>query len=186
MPQEYRDNEQPPGSDGDIDIGTLAPGAAPAAGPEPGRKKRGRPPGSGNGSPRSAAPGKNQKVALDLSSITGLFVGLHVVIAEASKTPEIAINMQEGDHIMRAAQNVMRHYNVQSTQKTLDWISLVGACSMVYVPRIVTIAANKRAREAVNINPRPQPTQAHADAPPGSPAEELFSMANVAHPEDGF
>lgn len=186
MPQEYRDIDSGSGDAGDIDIGTLAPGTAPAAGPEPGRTKRKYT--RRNGSAPGPAPGKNQKVALDLSSITGLFVGLHVVIAEASKTPEIAINMQEGDHIMRAAQNVMRHYNVQSTQKTLDWISLVGACSMVYVPRIVTIAANKRAREAVNINPRPQPMQTvHADAPPGSPAEELFSMANVAHPEgDGF
>jgi hypothetical protein len=108
------------------------------------------------------------------------------VIAQASKTPELAINMDEGEHIMKAAQNVMRHYNVQSTQKTLDWISLAGACSMVYVPRVIAIAANKRVAQAVNITPQPVQAVHAAEAPPGSPAEELFSMANVAHPEEGF
>ena len=189
MPQEYRDNEQPPGSDGDIDIGTLAPGTAPAAGPEPGRTKRKYT--RRNGSTPGPAPGKNQKVALDLSSIAGLFVGLHVVIANASKTPEIALSMDEGKHIMGSAQNVLRHYGVQGTQKTTDWIAFVGAISIVYVPRMIAIAANKKARDAIgpapHLQPQMQPAHVVADAPPGSPAEELFSMANVAHPEgDGF
>lgn len=177
MPQEYR--EPTDGSDGagDVDIGALAAGTAPAAGAEPGRVKRKYT--RRNGSAPGAAPAKGQKVALDLSSITGLFVGLHVVIAQASKTPELAITMEEGGHIMTSAQNVMRHYNVQSTQKTLDWISLAGAVSMVYVPRVIAIAANKRARTIEQ--PRPQNSMA-----PASEVElgaSVYDMNNVAHPE---
>lgn len=113
-------------------------------------------------------------------------VGVHVMLAQATKTPEIAITMDEGTNMLKAAQNVMRHYNVQSTQKTLDWISLVGVCSYVYVPRMIAIAANKKARTLEQPRPIVQPAHVATDAPPGSPTEELFAMANVAHPEDGF
>ncbi len=81
-----------------------------------------------------------------------MFVGLHVAIAGATKTPEFAISNEEGEQFMRSAQNVMRHYSVETTQKTLDWIAFGGVCAQIYAPRIVAVAAKKPTPQ----RPRPQ------------------------------
>ena len=73
-----------------------------------------------------------------------MFVGLHAVLAMQTKTPEIAITEQEGQAFVNAAQNVLRHYSVETTQKTLDWIALIGCAGGIYIPRAVAIANNKK------------------------------------------
>lgn len=71
-----------------------------------------------------------------------MFVGLHVMLGQL--TPELAINEDEGKTFMRAAQNVMRHYSVQTTQKTLDWIALIGVTTALYAPRATAIGIRRR------------------------------------------
>lgn len=82
--------------------------------------------------------------------MTGMFVGLHAVLAQRTNTPELAIGMDEGAAFMGAAQNVMRHYSVEATQKTLDWISFAGVAGGMYLTRAVAItnrlAVEKRER----------------------------------------
>ena len=90
-----------------------------------------------------------------------MFVGLHVAIAGATKTPEFAITDEEGDQFMKAAQNVMRHYSVETTQKTLDWIAFAGVCAQIYAPRIVAVAAKKPERPRT----QPQPVPAASASP---------------------
>ena len=69
-----------------------------------------------------------------------MLVGLHVMLADLTRSPEIAITDDEGAAFMKSAQNVMRHYSVTTTQKTLDWIAFAGCTVGIYGPRIVAIA----------------------------------------------
>lgn len=51
----------------------------------------------------------------------------------------MAISDEEGEQFMKSAQNVMRHYNVQTTQKTLDWVALMGVSATIYGTRLYAI-----------------------------------------------
>lgn len=62
--------------------------------------------------------------------------------------------MKEGEDFMSAAQNVMRHYSVESSQKTIDWLAFGGTCCMIYGTRFGTYMLRKR-EEALN---RQRPT----------------------------
>ena len=75
-----------------------------------------------------------------------MFVGLHVILADKTDTPELAITEDEGKAFMAAAQNVMRHYSVETTQKALDWTAFAGMAAGMYMPRIAAIGMRKRAR----------------------------------------
>lgn len=90
--------------------------------------------------------------------------------------------MEEGDAFMKAAQNVMRHYNVQSTQKTMDWISFAGVGCMIYVPRIVAIANNRKAaKPSATVHPlrAVQTPPATSTATPGPGGSTLSPMQNA-------
>lgn len=160
MPQEYRDatdgTNDPLISDA-IDLGSIGgtDGGGSGGGslaPEPARapgKRKGRPPGSKNaGSGKSTGAAKEKTSGkLDLSSLTGLFVGLHVIAAGASNVPELAIDMQEGDTFMKSAQNVMRHYSVESSQKTIDWLAFGGTVCMIYGTRFGAYMLRRRSEQ---------------------------------------
>lgn len=69
---------------------------------------------------------------------------------------EIAIDKSEGDQFMNSAQNVMRHYSVQSSQKTIDWLAFGGTCCMIYGTRFGAYMLRKR--EEAKDSVRPQAT----------------------------
>jgi len=75
-----------------------------------------------------------------------MFVGIHALLAQNTKTPEIEITHDEGVEFMERAGNVMRHYAVQTTQKTMDWIAFVGVAAVMYIPRTIAIS-NRRQME---------------------------------------
>lgn len=81
-----------------------------------------------------------------------MFVGLHVLLAERMDAPELAITEQEGKDFMTSVQNVMRHYSVETTQKTLDWVALMGTASGIYVPRIAAVSMRRK----MSKQPQPQ------------------------------
>lgn len=106
-----------------------------------------------------------------------------MLLAARTGREEFAISEQEGKDFLTAAQRVMRHYNVETTQKTMDWIAFVGCGCMIYVPRVVSLAVSAH-RAPVVAQPMPAPMQAaNVDAPPGSPLETAmagaFAMAAV-------
>lgn len=148
MPQEFRDDAIGPGvAAGGTFVDPVEIGSA-ATAPEPertpgGRKKRadaGKPRGSRAGAASGTGSKTKAQVALDLSSLQAMFVGAHVMLAAALQTPEFAISEDEGRSFAQAASNVMRHYNVQTTQKTVDWIALIGISAQIYVPRIIAVS----------------------------------------------
>lgn len=75
-----------------------------------------------------------------------MFVGVHAMLAMRTNIPELAITEQEGKAFMASAQNVMRHYSVETTQKTLDWVSFVGCVGSMYGTRFLAIV-NRRSSE---------------------------------------
>lgn len=106
-----------------------------------------------------------------------MFVGLHAVLAMQTKTPELMINDQEGKDFTKAAQKVMTHYSVQTTQKTLDWLAFLGVSVGMYAPRIVAINARRKAEagakgdgEVLRFKPKPRPDHLR-EVPPADPVQ---------------
>lgn len=81
---------------------------------------------------------------MDLSGIGGVLVGIHGMLANMTATPELAIDISEGQSLANAAGNVMRHYGVKTTQKAVDWFALFGVLGGVYATRAVAIGNRKR------------------------------------------
>lgn len=73
-----------------------------------------------------------------------MFVGAHVALSGALNVPELAMDMEEGDRFFKAAQNVMRHYSVDTTQKTVDWIAFAGVVATIYGSRFGAFMVRKR------------------------------------------
>jgi hypothetical protein len=69
-----------------------------------------------------------------------MFVGVHAMLAMRTHTPELQMSEDEAKAFARATQNVMRHYDVQTTQKTLDWISFAGITAGIYGTRALAIS----------------------------------------------
>lgn len=88
-----------------------------------------------------------------------MFVGLHATLAVMTKTPELAITEQEGRDFTKSAQNVLRHYSVQTTQKTLDWLAFMGVTAGMYGTRAFAISMRKGAEKAANPTERGQVLQ---------------------------
>jgi hypothetical protein len=74
-----------------------------------------------------------------------MFVGLHAVLAMKTGVAELAISDDEGAQFMARVADVQRHYDVRTTQKTMDWIALVGCAAGIYVPRAVAFMAARNA-----------------------------------------
>lgn len=83
-----------------------------------------------------------------------MLVGVTVMLARATESPEFEVSAEEAKAWLGSAQNVMRHYSVQTTQKTLDWIALMGATGGIVAPRIV--AAKIRKSRVTVAAPQPQ------------------------------
>lgn len=118
-----------------------------------------------------------------------MFVGVHVALAMRTGTPELMMTEEEAKGFMKSAQNVLRHYSVQTTQKTLDWIAFVGAAGSIYGTRAFAIAARRagerQAKEASGqvlqwpVKPKPRPEEVAAP-PPNAPPSYVPSV----HPGD--
>jgi len=81
-----------------------------------------------------------------------MFVACHAMLATFTGVPEIAITDDDGKNFTRAAQNALRHYSVQTTQKTLDLIAFAGVSASIYFPRLVAY----RLRLAAEAGPKPR------------------------------
>jgi hypothetical protein len=69
--------------------------------------------------------------------------------------------MSEADAktFFNAAQNVMRHYSIATTQKAVDWMTFASVSAIMYAPRVV--ALQKRMQDGPR---RPEPQTAPMSA----------------------
>lgn len=114
-----------------------------------------------------------------------MFVGFHAGIAMLTNTPELIIQDAEGAAFMKASQNVMKHYSVETTQKTLDWIAFCGVACSIYVPRAVAIWAKGKGPAPVQVRRAP-PAPVHAAQQPPAPANngDIFTPSVPEGPPD--
>ena len=106
------------------------------------------------------------QTSLDLSGAAPILFSIHAMLAAATKCPELGINEMESKNLAEAAGKVMRHYDVQTTQKTLDWINLamvVGAC---YGPRVFAIGQRQKNERINNPQTITQPAQPQPNGRP--------------------
>jgi hypothetical protein len=97
-----------------------------------------------------------------------MFVGLHVVMAERTNVPELDMGMDEGERFFTAAQNVLRHYSVETTQKTIDWLAFVGVTATMYGGRFASYVTRKKEERVARVYPlhrQPAPQAAQAPQP---------------------
>lgn len=111
-----------------------------------------------------------------------MFVGVHAMLAMQTKTPELAITDLEGKSFMTAAQNVLRHYSVETTQKTLDWVAFAGIAGGMYGSRIVAIA-NRKAEERGGDKARGKVLRFpdRVRAPTSAPQADISPQAEAPH-----
>jgi hypothetical protein len=69
---------------------------------------------------------------------------MHVQLARVADTPEIAMTEPDARTLMQSAQNVLRHYSIQSTQKAVDWITFGSVVTFMYTPRVLAYAQRRR------------------------------------------
>lgn len=104
------------------------------------RKRRG---------PKSATSTGNAKVSTSLKGFESLFLGVHSLLAEALKIPEIAITQTQAETVISALENVSRHYpNYVPSEKMQDWTNLVTVLSITYGTRYHAY------KERVNAEPK--------------------------------
>lgn len=88
----------------------------------------------------------------------GLLVGMTTMLAMRTGHEELAVGPDEAGDFLKAAQNVARHYSVETTQRTLDWIAFVGVTVQVFGTRAVAVMVkSRRERLPTPVRPAPPP-----------------------------
>lgn len=90
---------------------------------------------------------------------------MHAILAHLGG-PHWLLSDDDAKTYARAVQNVSRHYNVETAQKTIDWCNLIGMVSFVEGTRLM---AQRQARAA-------------AKAPPPSPFSTTMPVFQFAPP----
>lgn len=80
------------------------------------------------------------------------------MLAAIVQAPELAISEDESKQLAGAAGNVLRHYDIKTTQKALDWTALGICAGSIYGARAVALSLRQREERrnrAASAAPRP-------------------------------
>ena len=66
------------------------------------------------------------------------------MFAMQARAPEFELGEDEAKYFLRSAQNVLRHYSVETTQKTIDIVTLCGVSMQVFGTRVVAYSVRRR------------------------------------------
>lgn len=83
------------------------------------------------------------------------------MLAVITKTQELALDQTEAHELAEGIANVSRHYDIETSQKALDWTRLMMVLGMVYGTRLYAIRAKRAAapRPAQPQRPQAQPAE---------------------------
>lgn len=76
-----------------------------------------------------------------------MLVGMSTMLAMKTNIAEFEVAEDEMKAFMGAASNVARHYSVETTQKTLDWIAFAGIGVQIFGTRAVAIGLQLKNKE---------------------------------------
>lgn len=85
-----------------------------------------------------------KKSPLDLTKAAPLIIGIHAMLAKATGYDELNLELPECEALAEAGSNVLRHYNVKTTQKAMDWIMFAVVAGGIYGTRAAAIAKKMR------------------------------------------
>jgi hypothetical protein len=94
------------------------------------------------GRPGSGAKKKDALLELDIKDI---LLSLHVLLAAATKRPELLLEETEAVKLQDAINRVKRHFAIMLTQKQIDISAFVVVVGEIYLTRLTTIAMSKPA-----------------------------------------
>ncbi len=106
------------------------------------------------GSTRSTS---KKGAALDINGVEAILFSAHTILAAISKTPEMALDQSEAKELAKGIANVSRHYDVSTTQKTMDIANLVMVAGMIYGSRIMAIRNRKKTERPARAANAPSP-----------------------------
>lgn len=148
----------------DTAVGDTAPEAVEIPGtpqPEPIQARRGRPPGP--------------RVALNISGIEKLLLGIHTTLLAATGIPEMEMSKEEAAQIAEAYGDVCKHYPQWALPSHHAAVVNLGTTlSIVYGSRIVSW----RARQGTPRARRPEPAPAQAGVAPHPAQATTQEMMN--------
>jgi hypothetical protein len=84
-----------------------------------------------------------------------MLIGISTMLALQTGIEEIEVGPDEMNAWLGAAQKVARHYSVETTQRTLDWIAFVGISGQVFGTRALAVAVKTRRGGSGGISGRP-------------------------------
>lgn len=132
----------------------------------------GNPAGDGG---RKEGPRASGPKALDVDLFAQQLMGMHLIAAKLLRAPELIIGPDEAKNLAKAVQNLMKHYSINVSPKTVALMQLAGVAAAVYAPRAIMIA-NRKGKEAQHkkqaqnpmsgFTPSPDPVPGAFDQPP--------------------
>lgn len=137
--------------------GTPPPSAtAPKRGPGRPRKDQSSANGSALGetpvnsdAPKRGRP-KKERVELDRDAVARQLLGSHMMIASMLGLPELIISEKEAQQEAEAICEFSREYDFEPDPKMMASINLIATFGLIYVPRVVKIAARVKRAKAAN------------------------------------
>jgi hypothetical protein len=134
-PRIKRGPGRPPGArnkvNGEAPPETVNP-VDPGAGAPP---RRGRPPGS-----RKTITGE------EINALAQQIQGLHIMASMATGIPELQLTPNDAVLLANGILAVSKEYGLAISGKTAATLQLLGACAMVYVPRLIAVKQRADAR----------------------------------------
>ncbi len=131
----------------------------PAAGGEPPKRRRGRPPKNPalqeqtvNGDTAAkrgpGRPKKNPGMSGDeLMGLSRQIMGLHMIAAQATGIAELQINETEAGMLATSIDRVSQEYGLSMSGKTGAMLQLLGTAAIIYMPRLGVINAKIKQKQ---------------------------------------
>jgi hypothetical protein len=120
--------------------------------------------------PKAASVGSataSKKAPLTVDGLAFSLSGIHSLLAVSLSAPELAWKDEEAKIVAENLVAVSRHYDIQASQKAIDWGNLVVALGTVYSRKVIPFAI-RRSREATAAR-KAAPANAGFTASPLSP-----------------
>ena len=137
---------------------------------------------------RRAYKARAAKKAMDITGIEKLLYSTHTMLS-AFVVPELAIDQQEAAMLANGIAQVQRHYTTSEfSEKTFDWLNLVGVCGMVYGTRFMAVRARMQAeardsrRSAVTNPPKEAPRANTSTTATGPGSVTIPGVGSVTFP----
>lgn len=105
------------------------------------RKKRGRKPGGNSATTRSRSKADHQA---SLEGLTRILSIIHIGVATATKTPEMALEEEEAKTLAAATATVLQEFDIRPDPKVEAIVGLITAAGMIYGPRAYLISERKK------------------------------------------